>query len=159
MTLLTERQKGHLACKKLSGGVLTWLYVWSDSERGADSWCHCYSHTHTDCWSATAVDHHLVVETVCETVACLCCSCRRRMPLWPVLSEGKLSSAPSCCVSDHQSKEIDTWFMDTSNSENMSWKIVLTVYKQVTFAPLEAYRYFFGMTQIQRHIAITHTHN
>jgi len=105
------------------------------------------------CWSSSGTRNSF------ETVACLCCSCRRRMPLWTVSSEGKLSSAPSCCVLDHQSKEIDTWFMHTSNSENMSWKIVLTVYKQVTFAPLEAHRYFFGMTQIQRHTAITHTHN
>jgi len=29
LTLLVERQEGHQACKKLSGGVLTWLSVWS----------------------------------------------------------------------------------------------------------------------------------
>jgi len=29
LTLLVERQEGHLACKKLSGGVLLWLSVWS----------------------------------------------------------------------------------------------------------------------------------
>jgi len=29
LTLLVGRQKGHLACKKLSGGVLAWLSVWS----------------------------------------------------------------------------------------------------------------------------------
>jgi len=28
-TLLVGRQKGHPACKKLSGGVLAWLSVWS----------------------------------------------------------------------------------------------------------------------------------
>jgi len=27
LTLLVERQEGHPACKKLSGGVLTWLSV------------------------------------------------------------------------------------------------------------------------------------
>ena len=31
--LLVRRQEGHLACRKLSGGVLAWLSVW---ERGAD---------------------------------------------------------------------------------------------------------------------------
>jgi len=26
--LLVRRQEGHLACKKLSGGMLAWLSVW-----------------------------------------------------------------------------------------------------------------------------------
>ena len=30
LTLLVGRQEGHPACKKLSGGVLVWLFVWSD---------------------------------------------------------------------------------------------------------------------------------
>jgi len=30
LTLLVGRQEGHQACKKLSGGVLVWLYVWSE---------------------------------------------------------------------------------------------------------------------------------
>jgi len=29
LTLLIGRQEGHLACKKLSGGVLAWLSAWS----------------------------------------------------------------------------------------------------------------------------------
>jgi len=29
LTLLVGRQEGHTACKKLSGGVLAWLSVWS----------------------------------------------------------------------------------------------------------------------------------
>jgi len=29
LTLLVGRQEGHLACKKLSGGVLAWLSAWS----------------------------------------------------------------------------------------------------------------------------------
>jgi len=28
--LLVGRQEGHPACKKLSGGVLAWLFVWSN---------------------------------------------------------------------------------------------------------------------------------
>ena len=35
LTLLFGRQEGHLAFKKLSGGVLAWLSVWR-LERGAD---------------------------------------------------------------------------------------------------------------------------
>jgi len=30
LRLLVGRQEGHLACKKLSGGVLAWLSVWSE---------------------------------------------------------------------------------------------------------------------------------
>jgi len=32
LTLLVGRQEGHPACKKLSGGVLAWLYVWSEMQ-------------------------------------------------------------------------------------------------------------------------------
>ena len=30
LTLLVGRQEGHPACKSLSGGVLAWLFVWSE---------------------------------------------------------------------------------------------------------------------------------
>jgi len=30
LTLLVGHQEGHPACKKLSGGVLAWLSVWSE---------------------------------------------------------------------------------------------------------------------------------
>jgi len=30
LTQLVWRQEGHLACKKMSGGVLAWLSVWSE---------------------------------------------------------------------------------------------------------------------------------
>ena len=32
LTLLVGRQEGHAACKKLSGGVLAWLSVWSEMQ-------------------------------------------------------------------------------------------------------------------------------
>jgi len=34
LTPLEERQEGHPACKKLSGGVLVWLSVWSKVQTG-----------------------------------------------------------------------------------------------------------------------------
>ena len=46
LTLLVGRQEGHPACKKLSGGVLTWLSVWSEVQTCIGlwpSWCHCHS--------------------------------------------------------------------------------------------------------------------
>jgi len=30
LMLLVGQQEGHLACKKLSGGVLVWLSVWGE---------------------------------------------------------------------------------------------------------------------------------
>jgi len=30
LTLLVGQQEGHPACKKLSGEVLAWLFVWSE---------------------------------------------------------------------------------------------------------------------------------
>ena len=32
LTLLVGRQEGHPVCKKLSGGVLAWLSVWSEMQ-------------------------------------------------------------------------------------------------------------------------------
>jgi len=44
LTLLVERQEGHLACRKLSGGVLAWLSVWSEVQTCIwPSQCHCHS--------------------------------------------------------------------------------------------------------------------
>ena len=44
LTLLVGRQEGHPACKKLSGGVLAWLSVWSEVQTCiSPSWCHCHS--------------------------------------------------------------------------------------------------------------------
>jgi len=34
LTLMVGWQKGHPACKKLSGGVLAWLSVWSEVQIG-----------------------------------------------------------------------------------------------------------------------------
>jgi len=44
LTLLVGRQEGHLACKKLSGGMLAWLSVWSEVQIWIWlSKCHCHS--------------------------------------------------------------------------------------------------------------------
>ena len=44
LTLLVERQEGHPACKKQSGGVLVWLFVWSEVQTCIrPSWRHCHS--------------------------------------------------------------------------------------------------------------------
>ena len=44
LTLLVGRQEGHPVCKKLSGGVMAWLSVWSKVQTCIwPSWCHCHS--------------------------------------------------------------------------------------------------------------------
>ena len=44
LILLVGWQEGHLACKKLSGGVLEWLSVWSELQTCIwPRWCHCHS--------------------------------------------------------------------------------------------------------------------
>ena len=44
LTLLVGQQEGHPACKKLRGGVLVWLSVWSEVQTCIrSSWCHCHS--------------------------------------------------------------------------------------------------------------------
>ena len=44
LTAVGWRQEGHPACKKLSGGVLVWLSVWSEVQTCIwPSWCHCHS--------------------------------------------------------------------------------------------------------------------
>jgi len=44
LTLLVGQQEGHLACKKLSGGMLVWLSVWGEVQICIrPRWCHCHS--------------------------------------------------------------------------------------------------------------------
>jgi len=44
LTLLAGRQEGHPACKKLTGGVLAWLSVWSEVQTCIwPRWCHWHS--------------------------------------------------------------------------------------------------------------------
>ena len=44
LMLLVGQQEGNPACKKLSGGVLAWLSVWSEVQTCIwHSWCHCHT--------------------------------------------------------------------------------------------------------------------
>jgi len=44
LMLFVGQQEGHPAGKKLSGGVLAWLSVWSEVQTCVwPSWCHCHS--------------------------------------------------------------------------------------------------------------------
>ena len=53
LMLLVGWQEGQLACKKLSGGVLVWLSVWSEVQTCMwSSWCHCHCYLPLVCLSA-----------------------------------------------------------------------------------------------------------
>ena len=56
LTLLVGRQEGHPACKKLSGGVLAWLSVWSEVQT-----CIWPSRFHCHSLSLTSVKSRLVL--------------------------------------------------------------------------------------------------
>ena len=56
LTLLVGRQEGHPACKKLSGGVLAWLSVWSNVQT-----CICPSGFHCQSLSLASVKSRLVL--------------------------------------------------------------------------------------------------
>jgi len=47
LTLLVGRQEGHPACKKLSGGVLAWLSVWTKVQVHLPTLCHSLCDTNT----------------------------------------------------------------------------------------------------------------
>jgi len=43
LTLLVGHQEGHPACKKLSGGMMAWLFVRVEVQICIwPSWCHCH---------------------------------------------------------------------------------------------------------------------
>ena len=80
LTLLVGRQEGHPACRKLSGGVLAWLSLWSEMQTCTwPNWCHC---------------HLLSLASV---------KCRLFLPFWYrltriVLDKGPLNGCVCVCV-------------------------------------------------------------
>jgi len=87
LTLLVGWQEGHPTCKKLSGGMLAWLSVWSEVHTCIwPSLCHCYS------LSLASVKSRLVYLSLSRVVpekgplnGCVTCTksvCRKT---WPYL--------------------------------------------------------------------------
>jgi len=80
LMLLVGLQEGHPACKKLSGGVLAWLSVWSEVQTCIwPSWCHCHS------LSLASVKSRLVLPFWYRLT-------------WIVLAKGLLSVCVCVCV-------------------------------------------------------------
>ena len=86
LTLLVGRQEGHTACKKLSGGVLQWLSVWSEVQIVCiwPSWWHCHSLSLASVKSRlvlpfwyrlTRIVPDRAIKRVCVCV-CNCCWCQ-----------------------------------------------------------------------------------
>jgi len=85
LTLLVGRQEGHLACKKLSGGVLAWLSVWSEVQTCIwTSRCHFHSLSLASVKSRLVlpftfvVPAHLVVPDKGPLNGCVCVMYGRR---------------------------------------------------------------------------------
>ena len=94
LILLVGRQEGHPVCKKLSGGVLAWLSVWSKVQTCIwPSWCHCHS------LSLASVKSRLV------------------LPFWYrltwVVPDKRPLSGCVCVCDDPMRKEVQTWITAT----------------------------------------------
>jgi len=76
LTLLVGRQEGHPACKKLSGGVMAWLSVWSEVQ--------------TCIWHSGCLCHSLSIAPV---------KSRLVLPFWYRLTQVVLEKRPlnGCC--------------------------------------------------------------
>ena len=109
LTLLVGRQEEYPACKKLSGGVLAWLSVWSEVQTCIrPSWCHCHSLSLASVKSRLVftfqVPSHLgspgqrAVKQVCVCV-CVCHFSHR--PAICLFSCGLVTVATECNASPH----------------------------------------------------------
>ena len=77
-------KEGHPACKKLSGGLLAWLSVWSEVQTYRwPSWCHCHS------LSLASVKSRLVLPFWYQFT-------------WVVLEKGPLNRCVYVCVIMHR---------------------------------------------------------
>ena len=78
LTLLVWWQEGHPACKKLSGGVLAWLSVWSKVQTCIwPSWCHCQSRLVLPFWvpAHPGSPGQRAVKRVCVCMCVCVCVC------------------------------------------------------------------------------------
>jgi len=90
LMLLVGRQEGHPACKKLSGGVLAWLSVWSEVQTCVwPSWWHGHS------LSIASVKSRLV------------------LPFWYRLTRVVLDKGPLngcvCCIQCYMYMSLNSW--------------------------------------------------
>jgi len=87
LTLLVGRQEGHPACKKLSGGLLAWLSVWSEVQTCiCSTWCHCHSLSLASVKSKALKAEALVMVPF------------RYWLTWVVLDKGPLNLCVCACV-------------------------------------------------------------
>ena len=98
LTLLVGRQEGHPACKKLSGGVLAWLSVWSKVQTCIwPSGFHCHS------LSLASVKSRLVLPF-----------CYR--PTWVVLDKGPLNRCVCVCIITDNKHAVLRYLTSTLNN-------------------------------------------
>ena len=111
LMLLVWRQEGHPAWKKLSGGVLAWLSVWSKVQTCIrPSWCHCYCHCLDICIC--------YVMYTCVCTCLYCCTTHthttfKGLPFWYRLTRVVPDKGPlnGCvCVYWHWHRSFRTWW-------------------------------------------------
>ena len=103
LTLLVGWQEGHPACKKLSGGVLAWLSVWSEVQTCIrPSWCHCHSLSQASVKSRLVLPFSYrltrVVPEKGQLNGCVCVNAlttRGKVLSWEYRSPRKRNSRPS----------------------------------------------------------------
>ena len=107
LTWLVGWQEGHPACKKLSGGVLVWLSVWSEVQTCIlPSWCHCHS------LSLASVKSRLVLPFLYRLTwvvpekgplnGCVCvCVCATAYPIDGARSQSRYVFRLSVCTCVH----------------------------------------------------------
>jgi len=104
LTLLVGQHDGHPACKKLTGGVLAWLSVWSKVQTCIrPCWCHCHS------LSLSSVKSRLV------------------LPFWYRLTrvvpdKGPLNGCVVYCATEQCRKKLEACTnAEGGHSENLLW--------------------------------------
>jgi len=88
--LLVGWQKGHPACKKLSGRVLTWFSDWSEMQTCIwSSWCHCHSLSLASVKSGLVLPFWYRLALVVPDKGPLNgCVCERACVWWPIELRG-----------------------------------------------------------------------
>jgi len=97
LTLLVGRQEGHPACKKLSGGVLAWLSVWSEVQT-----CIWPSGFHCHLLSLASVKFRLVLPFWYRLT-------------WVVADKGPLNGCVCVCIFGNCKQRNDTYMIASTD--------------------------------------------
>ena len=120
LTLLVERQEGHPACKKLSGGVLAFLSVWSEVQTCIwPSGFHCHSLSLASVKSRLVLPFWYrltwVVPDKGPLNGCVCVCVFVVLPSWCRLTQVVLEKRPLNGYRSSSSSIIKLWAISCNN--------------------------------------------